>query len=394
MLQIGQTKTIHVPPRAKTPPEFVNRSGDGDSRQSLLSSTCDSDDNQSGIVPYEPLLDKNSRRARSRTLFPIVHKDIWEFHQKLAAAHWDLPEIDMGRDKSDYMSKLTDDERSVLNMGVASFISIDNLVNENLSDNFINEVAYPEAKAFFARQIGNEQVHAVTYSSWNEDIIPEKKLRDEINQAYLDPDDMTPELAKRYTNIRAKRDWMLKWRNQDISFAERLFAAACAEGLFFQPLILFVFYLRKNGKLPGLAQATEMINRDEQLHRDFYLLLLRDHIVNKPSISRIQEILAQAVYTERAFAVDLLGKNQLPGLTLDQMQNYTATCANNLMQVGAYLAIYDPLPPPSYAEITSLVGMTNFHEKRVTDYKMHSKTSQDSLEENDNTLDCDNYDDI
>jgi ribonucleoside-diphosphate reductase beta chain len=42
--------------------------------------------------------------------------------------------------------------------------SSDGIVNENLAENFVNEVQYAEAKFFYGFQIMMENIHSETYS--------------------------------------------------------------------------------------------------------------------------------------------------------------------------------------------------------------------------------------
>lgn len=64
------------------------------------------------------------------------------------ACFWLPQEIDLKKDEVDW-SKLTEDEKKILKYILAFFASSDTLVNENLSENFIEEVQPMEAKMFF-----------------------------------------------------------------------------------------------------------------------------------------------------------------------------------------------------------------------------------------------------
>jgi hypothetical protein len=53
------------------------------------------------------------------------------------------------------------------------------------------------------------------------------------------------------------------------SFAHRLVAFACVEGIFFSGSFCAIFWLKKRGLMPGLTFSNELISRDEGLHTDF-----------------------------------------------------------------------------------------------------------------------------
>ncbi|KAG1680149.1 hypothetical protein FOA52_000262 [Chlamydomonas sp. UWO 241] len=82
-------------------------------------------------------------------------------YKKAVASFWTAEEIDMSKDINDWV-KLSDDERHFVKHVLAFFAGSDGIVNENLSLRFMNEVAAPEAKAFYGFQIAMENIHCVT----------------------------------------------------------------------------------------------------------------------------------------------------------------------------------------------------------------------------------------
>ena len=56
----------------------------------------------------EPILAENKDRF---VIFPIQHKDIWEWYKKSEASFWTAEEIDLHQDLTDWTNKLNDDER-------------------------------------------------------------------------------------------------------------------------------------------------------------------------------------------------------------------------------------------------------------------------------------------
>ena len=59
----------------------------------------------------------------------------------------------------------------------------------------------------------------------------------------------------------------------DTSFATRLVAWGCVEGIFFSGSFCSIFWLKKRGLMHGLTFSNELISRDEGLHCDFACLL-------------------------------------------------------------------------------------------------------------------------
>jgi len=94
----------------------------------------------------EPILAENKNRF---VIFPIQHHDLWELYKNQEACFWTAEEIDLHVDITDWQNKLNDDERYFIKHILAFFAASDGIVNENLAENFVSEVQYPEAKFFY-----------------------------------------------------------------------------------------------------------------------------------------------------------------------------------------------------------------------------------------------------
>ena len=70
-----------------------------------------------------------------------------------------------------------------------------------------------------------------------------------------------------------KADWALRYINSSDSFATRLCAFACVEGIFFSGSFCAIYYMKKRQLMPGLTFSNELISRDEGLHCDFACML-------------------------------------------------------------------------------------------------------------------------
>ena len=75
--------------------------------------------------------------------------------------------------------------------------------------------------------------------------------------------------------VRRKAEWAQRWISSSTSFAERLIAFACVEGIHFSGSFCAIFWLKKRQLMPGLTFSNELISRDEGLHTDFACLLYR-----------------------------------------------------------------------------------------------------------------------
>ena len=301
----------------------------------------------------EPILQPNDSRF---VIFPIKHNDLWEWYKKQQACFWTAEEIDLHSDLVDWTTKLTDDERYFIKHILAFFAASDGIVNENLAENFVNEVQYSEAKFFYGFQIMMENIHSETYS-----LLIDTYVKDEVEK------DRLFRAIEVFPAIKKKADWALKWIESD-SFAERLIAFAAVEGIFFSGAFCSIFWLKKRGLLPGLTFSNELISRDEGMHCDFAVHLHNNHIVNRVPKDRIKEIIVDALDIEREFVTESLPVS-LIGMNAKLMTQYLEFVTDRLLVEFGCEKEYDVVNPFDFMEMISLEGKTNFFEKRVSEYQ-------------------------
>ncbi len=301
----------------------------------------------------EPILQDNPNRY---VLFPIEHDDIWQWYKKQEASFWTAEEIDLQQDLVDWESKLNDDERYFIKHILAFFAASDGIVNENLAENFVNEVQYTEAKFFYGFQIMMENIHSETYSLLIDTYIKDKEERTQLFRA-----------IEHFDAIKKKAQWAIKWIESD-SFAERLIAFAAVEGIFFSGSFCSIFWLKKRGLMPGLTFSNELISRDEGLHCDFACHLHNQHLINKVPKDRIKEIIVDALEIEREFIIESLPV-KLIGMNSDLMTKYLEFVTDRLLVELGCEKVYHSENPFDFMEMISLEGKTNFFEKRVGDYQ-------------------------
>ena len=301
----------------------------------------------------EPLLKENKDRF---VIFPIQHNDIWNFYKKHEASFWTAEEIDLHADLVDWATKLNDDERYFIKHVLAFFAASDGIVNENLAENFLHEVQYPEARFFYGFQIAMENIHSETYSLLIDTLIKDPLEKDRLLHAI----DTVPCVQK-------KAEWALRWISRG-SFAERLIAFAAVEGIFFSGSFCSIFWLKKRGLMPGLSFSNELISRDEGLHCDFACLLYTKHLLNRLPKKTVETIIKDAVAIEKEFVTDALPVN-LIGMNAKLMQQYIEFVADRLLVELGNEKVYNATNPFDFMDMINLQGKTNFFEKRVGEYQ-------------------------
>jgi ribonucleoside-diphosphate reductase beta chain len=299
----------------------------------------------------EKILQENKNRF---VLFPLQHHDIWEYYKKAEQVFWTAEEIDLSQDLSDW-ERLKPNEQHFIKHVLAFFAASDGIVNENLAENFVSEVQYTEAKFFYGFQIMMENIHSETYS-----LLIDTYIKDKEEQNYLfNAIDTVPAVQK-------KAEWALKWIGSE-SFTERLIAFAAVEGIFFSGSFCSIFWLKKQGKMPGLSFSNELISRDEGLHTDFAVHLYNNHIENKLSRERIIEIIDSALVIEKEFITEALPVS-LIGMNSDLMKQYLEYVSDRLLMDLGVGKVYNSENPFDFMQNIALANKTNFFEKRVADY--------------------------
>ena len=310
----------------------------------------------------EPILQENKNRF---VIFPIKHHDIWEWYKKMEASFWTAEEIDLSQDINDWNNKLNDEERYFIKHILAFFAASDGIVNENLAENFVNEVQYAEAKFFYGFQIMMENIHSETYSLLIDTYVKDETERDQLFNA-----------LEVFPAIKKKADWALKWIESD-SFAERLIAFAAVEGIFFSGAFCSIYWLKKRGLMPGLTFSNELISRDEGVHCDFAVHLHNHHLVNKVPKARIREIIVDALNIEREFITESLPVS-LIGMNAALMTQYLEFVADRLLVELGCDREYNTSNPFDFMDMISLQGKTNFFEKKVAEYQKSGVMNTDS----------------
>jgi ribonucleoside-diphosphate reductase beta chain len=300
----------------------------------------------------EKLLTENPGRF---VIFPIEHNDIWEYYKQHQAAFWTAEEVDLTNDIRDW-ENLTDNEKFFIKNVLSFFAASDGIVNENLAENFYREVQYPEAKFFYGFQLAMENIHSLMYSLLIDTYISNDKEKDECFNAI----DRLPAVQK-------KAKWALEWIEK-ASFAERLVAFAAVEGIFFSGSFCSIFWMKSRGIMQGLCNANSLIFKDENLHCDFAIHLLNNHLEERPSEKRIKEILLSALEIEKEFITESLPVS-LIGMNSNLMKQYLEFVVDGLLVKMGCSKEFNVEQPFKFMEQIAVETKGNFFESRTMEYQ-------------------------
>lgn len=309
----------------------------------------------------EPLLRDDPRLS----IFPIIYDDIFEMYQKSVDSFWRPEEIVLAQDIRDF-DALNDDEQYFIKMILGFFSNSDLLVGENLAQRFYNDVKIPEVRFFYGFQIMCENIHSHTYSLMIDTLIRDKEEKFKILNA-----------VENFDFIRKKSDWASKWiTDKQSSFAMRLIAFLCVEGIFFSGAFSAIYWIKQRGIMPGLTFSNELISRDEALHAEFAILLY-NKLEQRLSVEEVHSVIKEACNLEIEFMTDAL-PCRLIGMNADLMSTYIQFVSDRIcLQIG-YPVVYGKSCPFSFMELISIESKANFFERTVSEYSLSNSTQNET----------------
>lgn len=304
----------------------------------------------------EPLLDPSKEKF---TMFPIDYPAVWQMYKIQQDAYWRAEEIDFSNDADDFQ-KLLPEEQHFIKLILAFFASSDGIVNFNLRKRFMEEITINEVLTAYGWQLMMEGIHSEVYSLMLNNIIKDQTEREHLFNA-----------IKSVDSIKLMSDWAFKWIESSDSFAHRLVAFACIEGIFFSGAFAAIFWLKKyrsNGRniMDGLIKSNQFISRDEGMHLSFACLLY-GMLIYKLDQQTIHDMVGAAIEISKIFVKDAI-KCDMIGMNLDLMNNYIEYVGDTILTMLNYEKKYFTENPFPFMESIGLLNKTSFFESRPSEY--------------------------
>ncbi len=298
------------------------------------------------------------------SLLPIQYPDLWIKYKTAVDCVWKVEEVDMAKDHDDWTTKLNDNERHYLKFILAFFATADVIVNANIIERIRPHVPQLEAQMFYDQQMFIENIHTEMYGL--------------LVQTYIQDDEEFKQITQAITEIPAvkrKAEWAINWtKDQSATFAECIIAFAIVEGIAFSGSFASIFYFKdkRKGLLPGLTFSNELISRDESLHTQFACYYYNKYVEEKDKVppTKILTMLDEAVEIEKTFFRDALPCAMI-GMNSELMSQYIEFVADFLLEQLNMPKHYNVRNPFEFMNNISMMGKTNFFEKRVSEYKRY-----------------------
>jgi len=298
-------------------------------------------------------------------VLPVKYNDLYKMYKNAVACFWVAEEIDLSKDLNDWL-KMTADEKYFISHILAFFACMDGLVNENIAIRFFNEVQNSEARLFYGFQIAIEGIHQEVYATLIDTYISNKEEKTKLLNA-----------INNFPCVKKKADWVKEHIQSSESFAERLVAFICVEGIHFSGAFCAIYWFRTKNLLQGLCFSNELISRDEALHTEFGIALYKK-LDNKLSQDKLHSIIKEAVNIETEFICEAL-PCRLLGMNSDMMTRYIQFVADRVCLQLGYDKIWNVPCPFSYMEAISIERKSNFFECRVSEYALATKDMNENI---------------
>ena len=310
-----------------------------------------------------------------KSIFPIRYEEVWARYKLHIQSFWTPEEISFQDDIRD-LKLLGAGERHFIQHVLAFFANSEAMINENLASRFYKEILIPEVRCFISMQMLNESIHAETYALQIETYVDCPKEKERLFDA-----------ISTVPCINKKAQWVSKWLSGKQNLLTRIIGFGLIEGLFFAGSFCAIYYFRKRGLLPGLALSNDWIARDEGMHFSFSALLFKilrqkyldgtidDTVLSDTTLitsdvpqQQWQEIVFEAVECEKAFVRDALPVD-LIGMNSNLMCNYIEAVADRIADLFGFKPIFNTENPFDFMRALDVQGVTNFFEKRVSEYQ-------------------------
>ena len=322
------------------------------------------------------------------TLRPLQYPDFYEMYKLSIANTWTVDEVDWSDDIKDLHSdRITEAERHLIQRLVAFFATGDSLVANNVALSLYKHVNSPEGRLYLSRQLAEEAQHIEFYLTLLDNYIPNIDERHEMFRA-----------IETVPSIKKKADFCLQWVDMihdadelDDDDKRRRFLlnliayAACTEGLFFGAAFAYVFFLRNKGLLNGLGTGTNWVFRDESMHMGFGFAVIKTVKEEYPDLfdaemeRDVRLMMMQAVSCEYQFAQDLLGQGVV-GMSLQEMRQFLEFTADRRLSDVGCEPLYNAKNPFPWMTLQDVSSLTNFFERRVSDYRLGGDWSAASVQ--------------
>lgn len=306
-------------------------------------------------------------RACKSAFSPSPNIELEDYIRKVRKTYWADDAVDFDHDQRAF-DALTAEQKSVITRVVMFFAIAEGPVIENVA-NMESRILCENVAEFLSSQETAEKIHARTYFRQLQGLF---MTNDETNALLCTITGALP--------IINKNSWMKEHfgnpPDRERSLIELLFASIAAEGILFQSSFTIINELSKSKfQMSGVLKTNSYISRDEALHCEFYLFLLRQFIHSTTDMNRQVageigiRIFESAARVEKEFVNDIFTlTDSFFGLTKEGMLGYVDHIMASLWNKCELWKLKVPINPLENMDYYSAVALNNNFENAPTNY--------------------------
>lgn len=281
-------------------------------------------------------------------------------HEKI---HWGEWEADLQEDVKQWKGgDLSEVEKGHITQILRLFTQSDVQVGGNYCDLFIPKFKNNEIRNMLLSFANREGIHQRAYALLNDTL----GLAEAEYWAFLE-----------YEELVAKIEFMRDNNTSTLAGLGKAIAqSVCNEGMSLFSAFVMLLNYQRYGKMKGMCTVVEWSVRDETLHVEYMAKLFKTFCEEHPRVVRdefkasIYSMYEQAVELEDK-VIDLAYRVGAPeGLSAEDMKRYIRYLADRRLNQIGLKSIYniEKNPLPWLDWVLNGDSMSNFFEKRVTDY--------------------------
>lgn len=320
----------------------------------------------------------NGRAVDCNQLVPIKYRFAWNFYLDGCANHWMPTEVSMQRDIEQWKDKdtFTDDERHVVKRVLGFFATAETLVGNNLVLAVYRCVDNPECRQYLLRQAFEEAIHVHCFQYIVQSLSLDEgemfNMYREVEQIY----DKDQHAMSCTSSVLEMQPESLKTTAGLKTFIKNLVGLyVITEGIFFYGGFVTMLSFGRQNRLPGTCEQIQYILRDESIHMNFGIELIKTIIEENPDVwdqdfqQEIIDYIKSAVTLETNYIEEAL-PNGILGLNIDLIKEYIQYIADRRFERLNLPQFYGSENPfPWMSEVIDLKKEKNFFETRVTEYQ-------------------------
>ncbi len=319
----------------------------------------------------------NGKDADVIQLYPMKHAAAWQTYNAANANHWLPTEISMQLDIEQWKSStvLTDDERRAFETVLGFFTTADSIAANNIVMAAYKHITSPEVRMYLLRQAYEEAIHSHAYQ-----YIVESLGMDEgrIFNMYREIDAIYNKASFVLSFNEGIFDPNFKTGTfeNDQKFLENIVVfSLIMEGIYFYSSFAVMFGFQRQHKMVGSAEQIQYIMRDESMHLNFGVYLIKTICEEQPELwtpefqQRVINLVKEAAALEIVFAQTVFPKG-IFGMNAAGFEQYIHYIADRRLQSVNLPPQWNVANPfPWMSEAADLNKEKNFFETRVIEYQ-------------------------